>query len=180
MQVTLSTLGMHRNTGEIWAFIYPWLFNITKANWLSRLIENHVFSRRTETKSKVFQPTVWFFTIQQNSSSLRKTEHFIEPESTLKGNPCNECLPGVTASLWKRLEEVGWNCIFRVNAHIPLGKGENFSVGYSTKKQEIGVSDADSLVLEVIAECAQQGNHALGCSFSVRSCYFHMLFFFVI
>lgn len=31
---------------------------MTKANWLSKLIENHVFSKRRETKSEVFQHSV--------------------------------------------------------------------------------------------------------------------------
>lgn len=69
MQILSSAVGTHRAIGQISALIFPWVFNITKANWLSKLMENHVFGeKRRETKSKVFQHTVWFCTIQQNSS----------------------------------------------------------------------------------------------------------------
>lgn len=57
-------------------------------------MEKHVFSKRRETKSEVFQHTVWFCTIKQNSSSLLKTEYLLLDSQNLllKGNAYNNSL----------------------------------------------------------------------------------------
>ena len=55
-------------------------------------MENHVFSRRRETKSKVFQHTAWFCTIQFQFDENRVPPSLQSLKLLLKGNACNKCL----------------------------------------------------------------------------------------
>lgn len=162
MQIALSAVGRHGNIGQTRALVFPWLFNITKANWSCKLMDNRVLRKRRQTKSKGFQDTVWFYTIWHSISGVMKTEYlpFHSLKLLFKGNAYNKHLYYTkNDSFLIGVGEIVWKCIFKVKFYTPLGNGANFfSDKHFTEKPERRDSDADRLVFEAIPDCTQQWN----------------------
>lgn len=126
MQIALSAVGTHRNIVQIWALIFPWVFSITKANWLrimcsvgregrqrakssSTWCDSAPFSRITAVHEDRVPPTLQSLKLISKDNAYSTLLYYIQNDSYSKS-----------------LKQIAWKWIFKVKGYISLGEGTIF------------------------------------------------------